>query len=259
MDIMAKIRNSFLRDNQSKMRDETMQLLTCQFTNPGGRSPNEDSVGYFNTDKYFAWIAADGLGGHISGEIASAKAVSTLNEALSDCQKMNQEFVENTFRKMNDEILALHGPLTTAVCVFSDGKKLWYANEGDSRFYFIRNHKKLYATNDHSLAFLAYMTGNIKYEEIPTHPAQNRLFHSLGNETDFWGEFYPEIELEPGDMFLLATDGFWELITDEEILRASRISNTPEEWLSAMLSVVESRLTSVSDNYSAVCVFAKEN
>ena len=257
MNIFEIMKNSLLPDNHSETRDKNMELLTCQFTNPGGRSPNEDSVGYINTDKYYAWITADGLGGHISGEVASAKAVSTLNDAMSECKNLDQNFVEKVFQKMNSEIMALHGPLTTAVCAFSDGKKLLYANSGDSRFYFIRNHKKLYATNDHSLAFLAYMTGNIKYEEIPTHPAQNRLFHSLGNETDFFGEFYPEIELEPGDKFLLASDGFWELITDAEILRAAKISDTPEDWLSAMLSVVESRLTSSSDNYSAVCVIVK--
>ena len=257
MNIFQEIKNTVLRNMQPEMRNKYMELLTCQFTDPGGRSPNEDSVGYFSAENNYAWIAADGLGGHVSGEIASAKAVSTLDEAMSCCGKLNQKYVEDVFRKLNDNILGLHGPLTTAVCAFSDGKKLWYANSGDSRFYFIRNHKKLHATNDHSLAYLAYMTGNIKYEEIPTHPAQNRLFHSLGNETDFYGEFYPEIELKPGDKFLLATDGFWELITDEEIIRAARISDTPEDWLSAMLSVVESRLTSASDNYSAVCVIVK--
>ena len=260
MNILEKIRNSFLRDNQSETRDETMHFLTCQFTDPGARLPNEDSVGSYNFNNFSAWIAADGLGGHVSGEIASEKAVSTLKTVMSACEKMNREFVEDAFCKMNEEILALKGPLTTAVCAFSDGKKLWYGNAGDSRLYFIRNHKKLHYTNDHSIAYIAYKAGNIKYDEIPTHPAQNRLYHTLGNETDFFGEFYPEIDLQPGDKFLLATDGFWELITDEEILRGARISDDdPDIWLEVMLSVIKPRLTDYSDNYSAVCVIAEKD
>ena len=236
-----------------------MQILTSTFTDPGGRSPNEDSVGYFTSGEFKAWIAADGLGGHTSGEVASAEAVRLLEEALKQCGAVNSGFVKDAFRQMNDGIIALEGPLTTAVCAFSDGQKLWYANNGDSRFYFIRDKKVLYHTNDHSLAFVAYLTGSITYEEIPTHPAQNRLFHSLGNETEFCGEFYSEIELKPGDAFLLATDGFWELISDEEILRTLNISVTSDEWLATMLDIVQPRLKKTSDNYSAVCAVVKED
>lgn len=236
-----------------------MRFLTCQFTDPGGRSPNEDSVGSFATDIYSAWIAADGLGGHSSGEKASSEAVKTLESVMSGCSEMDRPFMEKTFQKMNDAVISLGGPLTTAVCAFSDGQKLWYGNNGDSRFFFIRDKEMLYHTNDHSIAFVAYLTGNITYEEIPSHPAQNRLYHSLGNETDFFGEFYPEVDLKPGDAFLLATDGFWELITDEEILRTLKISPTPQEWMSTMLDIVQSRLKSNSDNYSAVCVMVKED
>ncbi len=234
-----------------------MRFLTCQFTDPGGRSPNEDSVGSFTAGAFSAWIAADGLGGHSSGEVASAEAVKTMEIVINECNEMDRSFMEEAFHKLNDSILSLGGPLTTAVCAFSDGKRLWYGNNGDSRFFFMRDQKMLYHTNDHSIAFVAYLTGNITYKEIPTHPAQNRLFHSLGNETDFYGEFYPEIELKSGDAFLLATDGFWELITDEEILRTLNISQTPQEWLSTMIDIIQSRLKSNSDNYSAVCVMVK--
>ena len=236
-----------------------MRLLTCQFTDPGGRSPNEDSVGYFTTEGLTAWIAADGLGGHTQGEVASAEAVRSLESFLSSCKKMNSSVVEEALKQMNKDILKLNGPLTTAVCAFSDGKKLWYANNGDSRFLFIRDRKVVCHTNDHSLAYVSYSAGRISYEEIATHPAQNRLFHSLGNEDDYAGEFYPSLELEPGDAFLLCTDGFWELITNAEIVRTVNISPTPQEWLSMMLDIIQSRLKANTDNYSAVCAMVKED
>ena len=236
-----------------------MRFLTCQFTDPGGRSPNEDSVGYFTSGKFSAWIAADGLGGHESGEIASSEAVRSLETILSDCTSMDREYVEDVFHRLNKDILALNGPLTTAVCAFSDGKKLYYGNNGDSRFLFIRSKNIICHTNDHSLAYVAYSTGSISYDEIAEHPAQNRLFHSLGTEDNFSGEFYPTLDLKPGDAFLLCTDGFWELISNEEILRTLNISTSPQEWLSMMLDIVQSRLIKTSDNYSAVCVMVKED
>ncbi|MBQ4512411.1 MAG: serine/threonine-protein phosphatase [Anaerolineaceae bacterium] len=235
-----------------------MKFSTCQFTNPGGRSPNEDSVGYFSNDNY-AWIAADGLGGHISGEIASAEAVRYLKNEFYSSSVVNKLFMENAFKKMNDSIFALNGPLTTAVCAFSDGKTLWYGNIGDSRIYFIRNKKIMHHSNDHSVAYVDYLCGNITYDEITVHPAQNRLFHSLGTEINFFGEFYTPVTLEDGDAFILLTDGFWELINTEEIVRTLKISRTSEEWMGTMLDIVESRLKSNSDNYSAVCVMVKSD
>ena len=235
-----------------------MQFSTCQFTNPGGRYPNEDSVGYFSNDNY-AWIAADGLGGHISGEIASAEAVRSLKKEFYAAGSVDQSFMEKAFQKMNDSIFALHGPLTTAVCAFSDGKTLWYGNIGDSRIYFIRGKKILNHSNDHSLAYVDYLRGNTSYDEIAVHPAQNRLYHSLGTETNYYGEFYDPVVLKDGDAFLLVTDGFWELITTEEIIRTLKISRTSEEWMGTMLDIVESRLKSNSDNYSAVCVMVKSD
>ena len=236
-----------------------MRLLTHQYTNPGGRSPNEDCVGYYTDMKIYAWVAADGLGGHSHGELASAQAVQIMDQMVSECDHLDEETVKEIFREMNDGVKALDGPLTTAVCAFSDGKTLYYGNNGDSRFILIRDRKVVYRSNDHSLAFLAYKNGAIRYEDIPSHPAQNRLYHSMGCDSSFAGEFYPPVELMPGDAFLLCTDGFWELVTEKEIERTLNISKTPQEWMSMMLECLEPRLTPTSDNYSAVCVLVRED
>ncbi len=236
-----------------------MRFLTHQYSNPGGRDPNEDSVGSFSGSTFHAWIAADGLGGHSHGELASREAVRVLTEKAAKCQTLDENFVTDTFSAMNTAVNGLNGPLTTAVAAFSDGKTLLYGNDGDSRFVFIRKKKILYRTNDHSLAFLAYQSGQIEYDEIPLHPAQNRLFHSMGFESEFAGEFYPPIVLEPGDAFILCTDGFWELVTEREMIRTLNIAQTPQEWLEFMLEILESRLKPTSDNYSAVCVIVRED
>ena len=236
-----------------------MRFLTVQYTNPGGRTPNEDAVGFFDNEKFYAWIAADGLGGHLHGEIASAAAVQSLEDGIKSCTRMDEESIKATFRKMNADIRELKGPLTTAACAFSDGEKLWYGNNGDSRFFFIRDREILYHSNDHSLAYLAYTSGAISYDEIAAHPGQNRLYHSMGNEIEYFGEIYSPIELKPGDAFILCTDGFWELVDRQEMVRTLNISPTPQEWLSMLLDILEQRLKPTSDNYSAVCVIVRED
>ncbi len=236
-----------------------MRFLTYQFSDPGGREPNEDSAGAFVNGNLYAWIAADGLGGHSHGEWASAKAVSTLETALNECTAPDENFIREAFRKMNEEVKELYGPLTTAAAGFSDGEKLWYGNNGDSRVIIIRNKAILHRSNDHSVAFMAYKSGKISYDEISNHPAQNRLYHALGSEIDFDGEFYPPVKLQPGDAFMMCTDGFWELINENEIIRALNISQTPQEWIDSMLLILKERLQPASDNYTAVCVIVRED
>lgn len=234
-----------------------MRFSSYCYTNPGGRSPNEDAVGAFANGDFNAWIAADGLGGHSYGEKASAEAVHVLEAELEKCTKIDEKFVSDTFKAMNEAVTALGGPLTTAACAFSDGKKLFYGNNGDSRFIFIRGKKILHHTNDHSLAYVAYRSGTITYEEIPTHPAQNRLYHSLGNEPDFSAELYESIDLKAGDGFILCTDGFWELVRDIEMIRTLNIADSPRQWMELLLDCLEPRLKANSDNYTAVCVMVE--
>lgn len=234
-----------------------MRFDTFQFTDKGKRDPNEDSVGAFSNDIFSAWIVADGLGGHINGELASAEAVAALEEQMRSCVSMDQTFVESVMRSIHQRIGRLGGPLTTAVAAFSDAEKLFYSNCGDSRFIFIRKGKVLTRSNDHSVAYALYRRGDIPYEEIPNNPYQNRLLHAMGVAEDFFGESYEPITLEPDDAFILCTDGFWELITERDVLRTLKVSPTAETWAELMLDLLKERLTETSDNYSLITVQVK--
>lgn len=234
-----------------------MRFDTFQFTDKGKREPNEDSVGAFFNENFSAWIAADGLGGHINGELASAEAVAALEEQMRSCFSIDRSFVESAMRFIHRRIKMLGGPLTTAVAAFSDEEKLFYSNCGDSRFIFIRNGKVLTRSNDHSVAYALYQRGDIPYEEIPNNPYQNRLLHAMGVAEDFFGESYEPITLEPDDAFILCTDGFWELITERDVLRTLKVSPTAETWAELMLDLLKERMTETSDNYSLITVQVK--
>lgn len=224
------------------------------FSNEGGRSPNEDSAGSFSNDRIHGWIAADGLGGHTHGELASAKVVEIMSSMTEKNTEITDDLIARTLKKMNVQVKNLGGPLTTATIAFSDGETLQYANCGDTRLVFFRKNKAFARSRDHSVAYTLYQAGQIRYEEIARHPDQNHLLHAMGVETDFIGEQYDPIRLKPRDAFLICTDGFWELISEPEMEKTLRISNSAEDWIKLMLMLMEDRLTPTSDNYTAVAV-----
>lgn len=235
-----------------------MKFETFTFTDAGGRSPNEDCAGDFANDGRFAWIVADGLGGHVHGETASAEAVKDLGEAFAECKVIDQKFIQATFENINLHIADLKGPMTTAVCAFSDGEKLFYSNCGDSRFYFFRDCAKEAQTHDHSIAYICYLQGDITYDEIRSHPGQSRLLRALGSEETVRVEQYDPITLQPGDAFLLCTDGFWELVFDEEMEVCLQESQSAEDWFKRMKEYLKTRFKENSDNYTVVLVKVTE-
>jgi serine/threonine protein phosphatase PrpC len=101
------------------------------------------------------------------------------------------------------------------------------------------------------------LRGNIKQEDIRFHPNRNKVLRALGIEG-----VYPEIsgvqKVCIGDAFLLCSDGFWEFITENEMLIDLSKSRNAEEWVSFMLWRVGSRIQAGTDNLSAVAMIINQ-
>jgi serine/threonine protein phosphatase PrpC len=120
---------------------------------------------------------------------------------------------------------------TTLSCAFLLGKRLAVAHVGDSRIYLFREGNISLLTRDHSLAAVLALqegkAGDLQY--IRSHPDRNRLTRSLGERIplpDYFVEgFSPEVtqkatlELQDGDILLLCSDGVWEPVTEEDMVR----------------------------------------
>ena len=157
----------------------------------------------------------------------------------------------------------MHAPsrmkTTIVVLVIRDGKAVW-AHIGDSRLYCIRRGRVRTRTIDHSVPQMLALSGGIKEMDIRHHPDRNRLMRVMGvrgEEPNY--EVSPVMRLHGETAFLLCTDGFWELIEDEEMARLQKESDTPESWLRKMASVVGKNGGSEMDNYTAIAVYAKGN
>jgi len=218
------------------------------------RTTNEDAYGYLEgviqtEAESLRWLiacVADGMGGMEAGEVASEVAVKTvLKEAIKTVQGIRSlpsseeqaRWVKDWVHKANEMVCeamknkrAKGG--TTLSCAFLLGKSLSIAHVGDSRIYLFREGDIRLLTRDHSLAaVLALQEGKATdLQYIRTHPDRNRLTRSLGERTplpDYFVEgFSPEVtqkmtlELQDGDILLLCSDGVWEPVTEEDMVKA---------------------------------------
>ena len=239
-----------------------MKLTAYHYTNRGGRDHNEDALRAWADGDRGAFVLADGLGGHQCGEVASALAVETLFAGMTAGDAPDEAGLLDLFQAANAGIL--HQQVqpdreemrTTAVALsLADGEAVW-AYIGDSRLYRFRGGELAEVTKDHSVTYRKYLGGEISYMDIYHDDDRSRLLRVLGKEP-----CKPEAgraAAEPGDAFLLCSDGFWEFVYTEEIQADLCKARTPEAWAELMLLRHIRRTPPGSDNFSLITVFVEE-
>jgi serine/threonine protein phosphatase PrpC len=235
-------------------------------SSPGGRKDNEDACGFRMIGDTGCWILCDGLGGHRGGEIAARTAVDAAlasfesdpgatPEALAGhVSRANQAVLERQLREPELSLMR-----TTIVALLADRAAAMWSHAGDSRLYRIRNGRILDQTRDDSVPQRLVDAGEISAAEIRFHEDRSRLLRTLGNRGEA-GATFGSGEVEPGDTFLLASDGFWELIVESEIEADLARSGDPKTWLARMEARIRERIAKEAerigeaDNYSAIAV-----
>ncbi len=240
-----------------------MQFDVFEYSNKGGRSYNEDNSGciYEDDDGRGVFVVADGLGGHLRGELASETAVDILSlENWVDKNADNAELLKQKISDANQSILELQVQekavlkTTVAAVAVCEGDAVW-ANVGDSRVYFIHENKLHAYSEDHSVAYKKYKAGMITREQLATDEDQSQLLRALGNEERNEPTIYKSnVKLRPGDAFLLCTDGAWELLHDEEIVIDFVKADTARKWCELLLVRIMERIGEHHDNLTLVAV-----
>jgi serine/threonine protein phosphatase PrpC len=244
-----------------RVGEQNMETLTAAFSDKGGRPHNEDSYQWFLSGKRGVWVVADGLGGMSGGELASGFITQYIKTFAPSLKDFGEETLLVLFNDANKALIEeqekqkmRNGMRTTAVTAFIENGRIISVHFGDSRFYYFRRGELLFQSRDHSMSQVAVDLGEIDLKDIRFHEDRSRVLKVLGN-----GEVlqirtpsYTET-VAPGDAFILCTDGFWELIYEEEMTACLQRSATTEDWLANMLDILRSRLDAGSDNYTAVC------
>ena len=229
-----------------------MSVKYSSYSGLGHRENNEDAYAVFDTANGFLAIAADGLGGHNNGEYASRQAVETISTCLADTP-LSEDAVEDAIIKANEDICLLQHSKpeakTTIALLWTAGESAIVANVGDTRIYQFRDGRIVYQSTDHSVAQLSVIAGEITAEDIRKSPDRNRLTRSLGQREAPWIDIV-SLKIRPGDRFLLCSDGFWESVTEDQMLQGA--AEDVDAWLSEMRFIAESR---AHDNNTAIAVF----
>ena len=181
------------------------------------RRRNEDA--YVLQPPLFA--VADGMGGAQAGEIASRIAASVLRDAggrqgeeavVSLIQEANRRVYEAAAR---DE--ARSGMGTTITAALVEDRTVRIGHVGDSRAYRIRDGRLEQLTDDHSLVAELVRSGRLSQEEAEVHPQRSVITRVLGSDPEVDVDTFA-VEAQPGDVFMLCSDGLTSMVDDRTIL-----------------------------------------
>lgn len=191
------------------------------------KANNEDSC--FILPGRDIYMVADGVGGHNSGEIASRIAVGhiaeeLMNKDIPDSELELRNYFSEIISKVNMDIWnesvaneESKGMATTLVMAYIKGNRAFFANIGDSRGYVVRKGEIEQITRDHTCIEELVQIGEITREEAKNHPDRNIITRALGGESKVEADFY-KIDIFPGDVIILCTDGLHGELEEQEIL-----------------------------------------
>jgi serine/threonine protein phosphatase PrpC len=243
----------------------TIHFQTEVLSHPGGRSENQDFLGYLAIERFACWVAADGLGGHGGGAIAARTAVETILDSFKAGPAFSADALHAYLSSAHDRLRALQKQdarwaqmATTAVILLTDSRSALWAHIGDSRLYLFRAGRIEFQTEDHSVPQALCKAGDITPAQIRFHEDRNRLLRSLGASA----KINPTVasaahRLDAHDRFLLCTDGFWEYIRESEMEADLAESAGPKAWLLKMASRMGLDAGDGRDNYSAMAIFPR--
>lgn len=219
------------------------------------RKQNQDVFYHWADDKNAFALVCDGMGGALSGNIASAMAAQRFAQVASTAPGNPQERMNLALQEANHAVrerslrdVNCRGMGTTLVCAFAKEDAAIVLNVGDSRCYHITAEGIRQVSRDHSLVEELVELGHITREEARTHPHKNIITRAIGTDVKVEGDFFME-QLQAGDLLLLCSDGLSNEVTNEEIFRICR-STAPDERCNALLE--RAKAAGAHDNVTIV-------
>ena len=217
-----------------------MQLSWAVRTDPGlRRSSNEDS--YCTRPDLGLYVVADGMGGHVAGEVASRVAVETIQTFIAETAgadknrtwpfpfepqiSLEGNRLKAAFRLANRQIgnlmadsADLRGMATTASAVLVGRSSACVGHVGDSRVYALRGGALQQITDDHSWVEEQVRAGTMTATAARQHPWRNVVTRALSGGSD---PDVDTVELAParGERFLLCSDGLSGVVSHDAIAR----------------------------------------
>jgi len=198
-----------------------MSIASYAATSDTGKKRRRNEDSYVVAPPLFA--VADGMGGAQAGEIASQLAAAALEETDPGAM-LGPERVESLIQEANRRVHeravsdpSTSGMGTTMTVALVEGTKVTFGHVGDSRAYRYRDGTMTQITEDHSLVNELLKSGKLSPEEADTHPQRSVITRAVGTDPDVDVDSFT-LEAEPGDIFLICSDGLTDMVEDDGIL-----------------------------------------
>jgi serine/threonine-protein phosphatase Stp1 len=206
------------------------------------RGRNEDA--YLDCPQDGLWVVADGMGGHQGGDIASQLIVARLadlprgdfNERLAAIRRC----LHWLNRRLGQELTVIAGRSdsiigSTVVALLVEGNRAACVWAGDSRCYLWRGQRLYQLTKDHSLQQRLIGEQEMSIEQAKAHPAAGALTRAIGAAEQLTLDVL-ELEVYPGDAFLLCSDGLYQGLGGDVLGQALDLG-TPRAALERLFSI----------------------
>lgn len=232
------------------MLSRSFEFQSCGKTDVGRqRESNQDSI-YIDSENG-VFILADGMGGHQGGERASMIATEVAGRLLSERRKgvklgdaskaglkgrRGDAWMTTAAILKADEVIMnagasypeLKGMGSTIEALYINGGSATIGHVGDSRVYHMRDGVLRQLTEDHSILNEIVKSGTMTEEEAERYPFKNKITHALGHLPDKRVDIFSE-RVEPGDIFLMCSDGLTNVVSDGEI-RGCLAESEDDPW-----------------------------
>ena len=239
-----------------------MKYAIVQESRLGARKMNQDRIGHWRTPESLLMVVADGMGGHLHGEVAANLATDLFGAAF---QREAKPRLADPAQFLSQAVVAAHAqilgeahkrglaeaPRTVIVaCVVQQGRAYW-VHVGDCRLYLFRKGRLVARTRDHTRVQQLVDEGRIREEAVVTHPERNRLLQCLGGYQAPRPEAASDTVLEKDDIVLLCSDGFWGPLTQRQMLNAL-LARDLKDAVPELVALAEARAGHECDNVSVL-------
>ena len=202
------------------------------------------------------FAVADGMGGAQAGEVASRLAADALREdgGAGSAEDRVNGLVQEANRRVYERSSAdreAAGMGTTLTVALVDTPDVVVGHVGDSRAYLVREGRLAQLTEDHSLVQELLSDGKLSPEEAERHPQRSVITRVLGTDPEVDVDM-SRIGTEPGDVFLLCSDGLTTMVGDDAILRI--VDDNRHDLEGAVRALVDAANASGGeDNITVIC------
>lgn len=194
----------------------------------GGRSEQQDNAACFvsRDGRVHLLVAADGMGGHRGGELASRVVIEIADrlwQGLRDLPDAPAEMLETLCQQAHAEIRRRGkeqglDPHSTLAAVLVTPERAWWVHVGDTRVHAFRGGRLVWRTDDHTVVQQLIRSGRLSEPEGIDHPERNKLLRGLGGDEPVRGT-HGQLQMTSDTGFVLCTDGFWSSVGVDEMAR----------------------------------------